>query len=170
MITVAAGPAGRVRRVWLQPDDAPAFPPVIRALLSAEMILVGPGSLYTSILPNLLVPDLLAALRASRAVKVFICNIAAQTGETETYTVTDHLRALREHIGEDLFDLVLVNDNYDERLERGIEFIRADAEILADARVYTADLVDVSVPWRHDSEKLASVLMNLYYERTGPLS
>ena len=162
--------AGRVKRVWLQPDDAQAFPPVIRALLSAEMILVGPGSLYTSILPNLLVPDLLAALRASRAVKVFICNIAAQTGETEAYTVTDHLRALREHLGEDLFDLVLVNDNYDERLERGIEFIRADAEILADARVYTADLVDVSVPWRHDSEKLASVLMNLYYERTGPLS
>ena len=162
--------AGRVRRVWLEPDDAPAFPPVIRALLSAEMILVGPGSLYTSILPNLLVSDLLAALRVSRAVKVFICNIAAQTGETEAYTVSDHLRALREHTGEDLFDLVVINDNYDERLERGIEFIRADPEILADNRVYTADLVDTSVPWRHDSQKLAEVLMNLYYERTGPLS
>ncbi|MGE5251213.1 MAG: gluconeogenesis factor YvcK family protein [Bacteroidota bacterium] len=162
--------AGRVRRVWLEPNDAPAFPPVIQALLSADMIIVGPGSLYTSILPNLLVPDLLAALRVSRALKVFVCNIAAQSGETEAYSCFDHVRALEQHTGEDLFDLILCNDNYETTGGSEVEWVRVDERTLADSRVYTSDLVDAAYPWRHDSAKLAQVLMNLYFERTGPLS
>jgi uncharacterized cofD-like protein len=161
--------AGRVRRVWLEPNNAPAFPPVIQSLLLADMIVVGPGSLYTSILPNLLVSDLLAALRASRALKVFICNIAAQSGETEAYTCSDHVRAVEEHTGENLFDLVLCNDNYDEKLAKDVEWVRLDPHAMADGRVYATSLVDPSTPWRHDSARLAGVLMNLYYERTGPL-
>lgn len=164
------GVAGRVSRVWLEPDNAPAFPPVIQALLSADMILIGPGSLYTSILPNLLVKDLLAALRVSRALKIFICNIAIETGETESYTCHDHVRALEQHTGEDLFDLILCNDNYDEQLAKDIEWVRLDEHTLADSRTYAANLADGTVPWRHDSKRLAEVLMNLYYERTGPLS
>src|SRR5512134_960717 len=70
--------AGRVRRVWLEPNDAPAFPPALRAILNADLIVVGPGSLYTSLLPNLLVQDLLGAIRASRGLKVYVCNIATQ--------------------------------------------------------------------------------------------
>jgi len=162
--------AGRVRRVWLEPNNAPAFPPVLQALLSAELIVVGPGSLYTSLLPNLLVSDLLSALKVSRALKVFICNIAVQKGETDSYSCYDHVRALEEHVGEDLFDVVLCNDNYDERLTRDVEWVRADGRTLSDSRVYTTDLVDGSHPWRHDSAKLAQVLMDIYYERTGPLS
>lgn len=162
--------AGRVRRVWLEPNNAPAFPPVLQALLSAELIIVGPGSLYTSLLPNLLVTDLLAALRVSRALKVFVCNIAAQKGETDAYSCYDHVRALEEHVGEDLFDLVLCNDRYDVHLARDVEWVRADERSLGDSRLYTTDLVDESHPWRHDSAKLAQALMNLYYERTGPLS
>jgi len=162
--------AGRVRRVWLEPNDAPAFPPVLQAILSAEMIVVGPGSLYTSLLPNLLVSDLMSALRVSRALKIFVCNIAVQKGETDSYSCHDHVRALEEHVGEDLFDLVLCNDNYDVRLTRDVEWVRADERTLSDSRVYTTDLVDESHPWRHDSAKLAQVLMNLFYERTGPLS
>ena len=162
--------AGRVRRVWLEPDNAPAFPPVLQAILSADLIIVGPGSLYTSLLPNLLVPDVLAALRAGRGLKVFVCNIAAQTGETEAYTCYDHVHALEEHTGEDLFDLILCNDNYDENLSRDVEWVRADGRTLSDSRTYSTNLVDVAHPWRHDSEKLAEVLMNLYFERTGPLS
>ncbi|MFZ5908434.1 MAG: gluconeogenesis factor YvcK family protein [Chloroflexota bacterium] len=161
--------SGRVRRVWLEPNDAPAFPPVIQALLNADMILVGPGSLYTSLLPNLLVHDLMAALRASRALKIFICNIATQSGETESYSCYDHVRALEEHVGEDLFDIVLCNDNYDARLGGSAQWVVADQASRRDARLYTADLVDVDQPWRHDSVKLAQVLMDLFYERTGPL-
>lgn len=162
--------AGRVRRLWLEPNDAPAFPPVLQAILSADMIVVGPGSLYTSLLPNLLVMDVLAAMRATRAVKIFVCNIAAQAGETDSYSCYDHLHALEEHIGEDMFDVVVCNDNYEKRLAHDVQWVRADDQTLSDMRAYTADLVDSEYPWRHDATKLSQTLMNLYYERTGPLS
>jgi uncharacterized cofD-like protein len=161
--------AGRVRRVWLEPNDAPAFPPVIRALLNADIIVVGPGSLFTSLLPNLLVRDVMAAVRNSRAIKVFVCNIAVQPGETQAYSCYDHVRALEEHVGEDLFNIVLCNDNYDTNLAEASQWVRVDEKSHSDVRLYTADLVDYEHPWRHDSLKLAQVLMDLFYERTGPL-
>lgn len=161
--------AGRVRRVWLEPNNAPAFPPVIRALLNADMIVIGPGSLYTSLLPNLLVHDVMAAVRNSRALKVFVCNIATQPGETQTFSCYDHVRALEEHAGEDLFDIVLCNDNYDASLANSTSWVLADEKSRSDVRLYTADLVDYEQPWRHDSLKLTQILMDLFYERTGPL-
>lgn len=162
--------AGRVRRVWLEPNNPPAFPPALQAILNAELIVVGPGSLYTSLLPNLLVPDLLAAVRASRAVKAYVCNIATQQGETDSYSCYDHVRALEEHVGEDLFDIVLCNENYQGDLGRTSQWVRADERSRADARLYCADLIDEERSWRHDAVKLAQVLMDLFYERTGPLS
>jgi uncharacterized cofD-like protein len=161
--------AGRVQRVWLEPNDAPAFPPVIRALLNADIIVIGPGSLFTSLLPNLLVHDLMAAVRNSRALKVFVCNIATQTGETQAFSCYDHVRALEEHAGEDLFDIVLCNDNYDVNLPDSTSWVLVDEKSRSDVRLYTADLVDYEQPWRHDSPRLAHVLMDLLYERTGPL-
>jgi uncharacterized cofD-like protein len=162
--------AGRVRRVWLEPDNAPAFPPVIRALLNADVIIIGPGSLYTSILPNLLVHDLLAGIRASRAVKMYVSNIATQSGETDAYTCHDHIRALEGHIGEDLFDVILCNNNYTDDLGPSSNWVRVDEKTLADPRSYCADLIDDQHPWRHDSVKLAQVIMNVFDERTGPLN
>jgi len=160
---------GRVRRVWLEPNDAPAFPPVIKSLLTADVILVGPGSLYTSILPNLLVKDVLSAIRASRALKIYVCNIATQLGETDSYTSYDHILALEEHIGDDVFDVILCNDNYNGTLDPQSQWVRVDERSASDPRVYSADLVDSSHAWRHDSAKLSQVVMNLYNERTGPL-
>lgn len=162
--------AGRVRRVWLEPNNPPAFPPVLQSILSAELIVIGPGSLYTSLLPNLLVPDLMAAIHASRALKVFVCNIATQAGETDSYSCYDHARAVEEHIGEDLFNVVLCNENYEGNPGANSEWVRADEKTIKDSRSYCADLVDDEHPWRHDSIKLAQVLMDLYFERTGPLS
>lgn len=162
--------AGRVRRVWLEPNDAPAFPPALKAILAADLIIVGPGSLYTSLLPNLLVHDLLAAIHSSRAIKIFICNVATQAGETDSYSCYDHVRVLEEHIGEDLFDVVLCNENHSASLPAGTQWVRADSRTLSDTRAYCADLLDEEHPWRHDSEKLGQVLMNLFSERTGPLS
>ena len=161
--------AGRVRRVWLEPDDASAFPPVIKAILNADVIVVGPGSLYTSILPNLLVHDLLAAIQASRATKIYVCNIAMQAGETDSFTCHDHVRALENHIGKDLFDIILCNDNYEDNIGSA-QWVRADEKTLSDPRSYCADLVDDGHPWRHDSLKLAQVIMDIFYERTGPLT
>ncbi len=161
--------AGRVRRVWLEPNNPPAFPPVLQAVLNADLIVIGPGSLYTSLLPNLLVPDLLAAIRASRAVKVYVCNIATQPGETDLYSCYDHVRALQDHVGEDLFDVVLCNENNEGDPGPSAQWVRADENSQKDSRVYCADLLETEHPGRHDSEKLVRVLMDLFYERTGPL-
>jgi len=161
--------AGKVSRVWLEPDDAPAFPPVIKALLNADAIVIGPGSLYTSLLPNLLVHDLLAAMRASRAMKIYICNIATQAGETDFFTCHDHVQALESHVGKDLFDVILCNDNYENDIGPA-QWVHADEITLSDRRTYSANLVDDSHSWRHDSVKLAQVIMDIFYERTGPLS
>lgn len=162
--------AGRVRRVWLEPNNPPAFPPALQAVLNADLIVIGPGSLYTSLLPNLLVPDLLAAIQSSRAVKVYVSNIATQKGETDLYTCFDHVRALEEQAGGNFFDLVLCNENYEGSLEPASQWVQADEKSRTDPRLYCADLIDADHPWRHDSVKLSQVLMDLFSERTGPLS
>lgn len=161
--------AGRVRRVWLEPNDASAFPPVVQALLAADIIVVGPGSLYTSVLPPLLVQDLLAAIRASRALKIYVCNIATQAGETEAYTCRDHVQALEEAVGGDVFDLIVCNTRYEGNLGAGVQWVKMEEDAEPDARLYGADLIDSEYPWRHDAAKLARVIMDLYNERTGPL-
>ena len=130
--------------------------------------MVGPGSLYTSLLPNLLVHDLLAAMQISRAIKIYVCNIATQSGETDSFTCYDHVRALENHVGEDLFDIIVCNDNYENDISPA-QWVRADEKTLSDSRTYCADLVDDGHAWRHDSLKLAQVVMDIYYERTGPL-
>ncbi len=161
--------AGRVRRVWLEPNNPPAFPPVVHALLTADLIVVGPGSLYTSLLPNLLVPDILSAIHSSRGVKIYVCNVATQTGETDLYTCHDHVQALKDHVGEDLFDVIVCNSRYDGNLGSDSDWVRVDDKSLGDRRVYSADLRDEAFPWRHDSAALATTIMDLFYERTGPL-
>jgi uncharacterized cofD-like protein len=130
---------------------------------------MGPGSLYTSILPNLLVPDLVAAVRSSRAVKVYVCNIATQKGETDLYTCHDHARSLEEHIGSGMFDILLCNENQAGDLGPAAQWVRVDERSRADPRYYGADLIDDDHPWRHDPVKLSQVLLDLYFERTGPL-
>lgn len=162
--------AGRVRHVWLEPNDAPAFPPALNAVLNADMIIVGPGSLYTSLIPNLLVQDLLGAIKASRALKIYVCNIATQSGETDLYSCYDHTRSLEEHVGEKLFDIVLCNDNYEGELNTGSQWVLADEKTLEDKRVYCSDLSDSAHPWRHDTEKLARTLIEILDEYTGPLT
>ncbi len=160
---------GRIRRVWLEPSAPPAFPRAIHALLNADLIILGPGSLYTSILPNLLVPDLAEAVKASRALKLFICNVATQPGETDHFSCGDHLRVMEEHIGSGLFDLAIVNQEYQGKLPDQVNWVRIDEDLDDDFPLYRADLIDSMHPWRHDSQKLAQVVMDLYSERTGPL-
>jgi uncharacterized cofD-like protein len=162
--------AGRIRRVWLEPNNPLAYPPAVQAILSAELVIVGPGSLYTSVLPNLLVPDLADALRVSRALKFYICNVATQPGETDGFSCGDHVRNLEKHLGLRLFDVVIGNDRYEGDLPEGIQFVRIEPELEEEYSVYGTDLIDQANPWRHDSPKLAQAVMDLYYERTGPVS
>ncbi|TMD35798.1 MAG: YvcK family protein, partial [Chloroflexi bacterium] len=93
-----------ISHVFLKPDGVQVNPEAAQAILSAELIICGPGSLYTSILPNLLVEGMVEAIKASPALKLYICNLAAQPGETEGYGVDDYLRVIREHVGANLFD------------------------------------------------------------------
>jgi uncharacterized cofD-like protein len=160
---------GRVRRVWLEPISPPAFPQAIQALLAADVIIIGPGSLYTSILPNLLVPDIADAIRSSRALKLYVCNVATQHGETEGYSCFDHIKAIEDHAGSELFDVVLANDRYEAALPDGIEWVKFDPDLEIYYAVYGTDLVDSFSPWRHDSKALARVIFDLLEERTGPL-
>jgi len=161
--------AGRVRRVWLEPNDATAFPPVIQAILAADMIVIGPGSLYTSLLPNILVPDLLAAIRSSRAIKIFVCNVVTQIGETQAYNCGDHVHALEELIGSDVIDIIVCNTSYEADLPEDAQWVRLDDGLMGDGRVYCADLLDRERPLLHEASKLAQTLIDLFYERTGPL-
>lgn len=161
--------AGHVRRVWLEPSNPLAFPPAIQAILSADLIIIGPGSLYTSLIPNLLVPDLAAALRSSRAMKFYVCNVATQPGETDGFTCGAHVRTIEKHMDGPLFDLVICNDRYIGELPTPLEWVRTEPELKEQYSVYQADLVDQDNPWRHDSLKLARIIMDLFNERTGPL-
>jgi uncharacterized cofD-like protein len=161
--------AGKVRRIWLEPNNAPAYPPVIKAILNADMIIVGPGSLYTSLLPNLLVQDLIGAIRASRAVKVYVCNIVTQSGETETFSASDHVSVLEDHVGDRLFDVVLCNDNFQGQLSGHDQWVTIDDRTKSDSRTHAADLINDNSPWRHDSIKLAETLVKILDDYTGPL-
>jgi uncharacterized cofD-like protein len=161
---------GHIRRVWLEPNNPPAFPQVVQSLLGADIILVGPGSLFTSILPNLLVPDITAAIRASQAFKVYICNVATQPGETEDFDCADHVKALSEHVGIGLFDLVLHNNCYQGELLENMHWVKGSEEMNIGYPFYMTDLISDDEPWHHDAEKLALVIMDLYRARTGPLA
>jgi uncharacterized cofD-like protein len=161
--------SGNIRRLWLEPNNPSAYPRAVKAILNAELIVVGPGSLYTSILANLLVPDIAAALRASRGVKIYVCNVATQPGETQNYTCGDHLRAISDHLSDDLFDVVVVNERMDLPLPEKLQWVSIESDLEGGYPVYRADVVDEEHPWRHDPHKLAQVLINLFQERTGPL-
>lgn len=161
---------GTIQRVWLEPDNPAAYPPAIQAILSAELIIIGPGSLYTSILPDMLVPEIAQAIRASRATKFYVCNVATQPGETDHFTCGKHLETLEKHLGDRLFDLVICNNRFEGRLSSHSSWVKPEADLDQAYSIYQADLIETDNPWRHHSLKLARVIIDLYNERTGPLS
>ena len=154
--------AGRIEQVRLEPPHARAYPPALRAIFGADLIILGPGSLYTSILPNLLVADLAEALRHTRARVVYVCNLATQPGETDGYSVADHVAAITAHAPGAILDSVIANDNLSIPPETGggwTQFVRPDAPAGVD--FIRRDLVDEARPWRHDSAKLARAVLDL---------
>ena len=154
-----------IERVFLEPDKVPGYPGAIKAILEADLITAGPGSLFTSVLPNLLVPGIASAIRASPAMKVYISNIATEKGETDGYTLDDHLRELEEHVGEGLFTYVLANDNLNVQFPRHlkVDVVTPATERSDSYELVTVDLVDLENPWQHDPHKLSEALMDLYW-------
>lgn len=157
-----------IERVFLKPSEVPPYPEALRAILNAELIIAGPGSLFTSVLPNLLVSDIVKAIRSSAALKIYVCNVATQPGETEGYSVADHVAALEKHVGPGVFPYILANDNFSIHLQGG--GTEPVALVLPPPEKYTvvaADLVDEQNPWRHDSAKLSKALMDWYQTQTA---
>ena len=158
----AAG--GRVLRVFLRPDAPPAYPAVIRAILEADLVVAGPGSFFTSVIPNLLVPSVYAAICASPAVRIYVCNVASQPGETDGYQVNDYVRQLQLH-APDAFPNVLANHRYDPAAppyEIGHWVQLPKPEDTLPYRLFTGDLVQDARPWHHDSRKLAQRIMEVF--------
>jgi uncharacterized cofD-like protein len=155
---------GKIERVFLHPDRVRAYPEALRAILNADLIVIGPGSLYTSILPNLLIPGIVEAIRASGAYRVYICNVATQAGETDGYTVADHVRALEAHVGSGVFRTVIANNHYPTKnAGENTHYVQPDVAAIADRYdVVWADLTDAEQPWRHDPQKLAQALLDAY--------
>lgn len=161
--------ASGIRRVWIEPGDAHATAEALEAIAAAELIVLGPGSLYTSLLPSLLIPELGAALLEARAPRVYVANVATQVGETHGFSLADHVAALRAHGLEGAIDLVLANDDRVPRLPRrgatragsGPEAVRVDLhdEPGRRPRLVVEDVVDRENRHHHDPALLAEALL-----------
>ncbi|CAG7648739.1 Gluconeogenesis factor [Paenibacillus solanacearum] len=160
---------GVIRRVFIEPAAVHALPEALDAIRGADAILVGPGSLYTSIMPNLLVPEIAQTIRESDALKMFVCNVMTQPGETDNYSVSDHLKAVRDHVGEHLFDYVIVNNGdipetvQHKYAEKGAEVVKLDLDEVTKfgCQVIADQLILFRTYLRHDAEKLSHHIYKL---------
>ncbi len=169
-ITQAGGP---IQKIGCTPDNPPALPAVLKALEEADYIIIGPGSLYTSVIPNLLVPEIRKAIINSQAPRIYICNIMTEPGETDGYTVADHLRALDRVCGQRIYDAVLVQrqppsdeflKNYAQEKSHPVFLDREDVKNLG-CRVVLANVIEedrIKGYLRHDPYRLARVLLRWY--------
>lgn len=158
-----------IERVYLQPERPNAFPDAVRAILDADIVIVGPGSLYTSILPNLLVDGIAKALVSTQALRLYVCNVATQPGETDEFNASDHVQALLRHVRGMPLDLVLANNNQAGAIkpEWGVQHVVADVERIQklgmDVELF--DVVDPNNALRHSPERLASAVAQIYGKR-----
>ena len=154
---------GGIDYLSIEPANAEVYGPAAEAILKADMVVIGPGSLYTSILPNLRVRGIVEALEESPAAKVYVCNIATQSGETDSYGVADHLEALQSHTFPSVVDYVIANDETPELAGLSENPVLPDDRPLAHATLVRAALTDRQHPLRHDPELLAKTLRDLYH-------
>jgi uncharacterized cofD-like protein len=152
-----------IERVFLQPERVRAYPEAVRAILEADLIAAGPGSLFTSVLPNLLVTGIRQAVAVSRAVKIYVCNVATQPGETDGFDVGQHVGALQRHVGRALFPYVLANNNaIPSSALPHLQPVPLRYPSNEGYKVIATDLIDPDAPWRHDALKLAGELVRFY--------
>ena len=161
-----------IERIDIDPQDTPAFPQAVEAIGKAQLVVIGPGSLYTSILPNLLVSGIAEALELAAAAKIYVCNIATQRGETDKYTVEAHVKALQSHTSRTIVDYVVTNSKI---MELGTPYLGlpviSDRTPLEHAVLVRGNLVDRDHPVRHEPKNLARVIMDVYHgKRRFPTS
>lgn len=168
-----------IKTVSLKEPDVHALPEAVESILEAEIIVIGPGSLYTSVITNLLVEGIKNAIIQSKAIKIYVCNIVTQLGQSDNYTVSDHVKAIQKYLGEGVIDYVIVNNNVPRKEilkkyeAKGACLIKLDNEInTLKTNIRMADLVEdlneTRILWekedmlRHDPDKLADSVCRLY--------
>lgn len=158
-----------IKRIYLEPAAAKAVPESLEAIATADLIIIGPGSLFTSVIPPLLVDQILAAVKAAKATKIYICNVMTQPGETDGFSASDHLRILLEHTDPKLVDYMIINDQevppeaqaiY---AEEGAEPVLPDQDRVASLGVcpVLAPLLNTNGLVRHDADRLANLLIEM---------
>jgi len=174
-LAVASAGGQQIERVYLDPPNPAAVPDVVEAIQQAQLVVLGPGSVFTSIVPNLLVPEVAAALVRTAAVRVLVCNVMTQPGETDSFGAVDHVEAIRRHVAERVFDYVLLNDTrppaevlarYE---EEGAGFVAPAAQEIAKLGFIPVcrDLVSADSLARHDPEKLSDALLKIAAKHSG---
>ncbi len=162
----------RIRKVRLVPERPAALPESVRAIREADIVVIGPGSLYTSIIPNFLVSGIADAVRQSRALKIYVLNIMTQDGETDGYDADDHVRAILEHAGPGVMDVCIANDApvppeimepYAKEGVSQLELRREDLEQMGLA-VRTFPLLEPGRYIRHNSDALARAILSVWRE------
>ncbi len=154
-----------IKKVKIHPESATANPDAVKAIEKADIILIGPGSLYTSIIPNFLLPEINRAVASSRAKKIFICNVSTERGETEGYDIKDHIKALIEHADPQIFDICLVNNRIiiksgGKRLG-DVQNITTKEKKINRFQIVEVDLIDKNKPLYHNKEKLIQAILKL---------
>lgn len=158
-----------IRRVMIDPVDAPAVQSAVQAISEADIVVLGPGSLYTSIIPNLLVKDIAKAIRQSKARKIYVCNVMTQPGETDGFSAADHVRTILDHGGGGLIDYALVNveevaacllENY---ARQGACPVLPDIEAIEalGVKVVRSRLINETNWVRHDPVRLAKMILSM---------
>ncbi len=171
--TLITASHSRIRRLRLEPEQCLPLPEALTSIRTADVITVGPGSLYTSILPNLLVSRVATAIGAAKAIKIFICNLMTQPGETDGYTALQHLEIVKQYAPEIRFDFVVVNDRpisseqaalyaAEGAIQIGIADDLSENQLNGDTEIVRADLLHSGEKVRHDSETLASVVVTCW--------
>mgnify|MGYP003786055921 FL=1 len=158
-----------IRQVFLEPENCAPVPEAVESIETADGIILGPGSLYTSVIPNLLVKDIREAIRQSSAPKIYVCNVMTQSGETQGYSASDHIRAIIDHAGTGLIDYVIVNtvpvpEKLQERyLAEGAVPVKADLDKIRALGITAieAEVISMTNLVRHDPEKLRAVIHEL---------
>ena len=157
-----------IERLYLNPQEVLPTPEALEAIKEADVIILGPGSLYTSILPNLVIKGMADAISEAAAFKIYVCNVMTQMGETENFSAGDHLKVILKHTRNDIVDAILVNAREIvaadalERYKRENSFpVKADVEDIRmmGFKVYTEDIVGIKDYVRHDSHKLTQALI-----------
>lgn len=163
---------GHIRKIRTLPEHPKAVQAALDAIAEADAVIIGPGSLYTSIMPNLLVPEIAQAIQTSDAAKIYICNVMTQPGETDTYTVSDHLKAIMAHMKcQNCIDFVIANTGavpeemrrrYEKEGAYPVNVDTAEIERMG-VTLISGDLISQGDNAVHDPDKLSKILMDLVY-------